>query len=95
MPDLLAALDAFLQELRAGQWNLAVLILSTLVAACATANTAAQDRTYAAIEACKELQPSGYQVTRVYADGHLHYKAGSWSGGRDAWLACIRAGGPR
>ena len=71
-----------------------MLILGLVVSGCATANTAAQERTYAAIEACKELQPRGYEVTRVYVGGAFRYEADGWAGGRDAWLACIKAGGP-
>jgi hypothetical protein len=65
------------------------------LAGCATANTAAQDRTYAAIEACKALQPSGYQVTRVNTNGTYRLYGGDWAGGREAWMACIQAGGPK
>jgi hypothetical protein len=76
--------------------SIKLLVLSALLAGCATmANTPAQDRTYAAIERCKGLQPSGYQVTRVNSDGSYKYYGGDFAGGRDGWLACIKAGGPR
>lgn len=72
-----------------------LVIASLLLTGCATfANTPAQDRTWAAIEKCKGMQPNGYQVTTVYADGRYYYKGGDFAGGVQPWMACIRSGGP-
>lgn len=47
-----------------------VAIATLLVGGCAPIqNTPAQEQTWAAIERCKELQPSGYQVTQVEPGG--------------------------
>jgi uncharacterized lipoprotein YajG len=72
-----------------------VLVLIALLAGCATvANTPAQDRTWAAIDKCKALQPATMQVNRVYADGRSQWSG--WShGGQPEWMTCISAGGPR
>ncbi len=75
------------------------LIVGLLLAGCATfKNTPAQERTWAAIEKCKGLQPPGYQVIRVEPSGR--YWANSSTdvaghGGAQPWQDCIRAGGPR
>jgi hypothetical protein len=72
-----------------------VVIASLLLTGCATlANTPAQERTWASIEKCKALQPSGYQVTRVEPDGRYFYKFGDFGGGARPWQDCIRTGGP-
>ena len=67
-----------------------------LLAGCVTfADTPAQQRTYAALEACKALKPANREVVRVEPDGRW------WSSGMDIaapglaeWKACVRAGGP-
>jgi hypothetical protein len=73
-----------------------VVIATFVLAGCAMAqNTPAQERTWQAIAKCKDLQPSGYQVTRVEPDGRYFYRSGDFAGGVRPWQDCIRAGGPR
>lgn len=73
-----------------------VVIAALVLAGCAMAqNTPAQERTWQAIAKCKELQPSGYQVTRVEPDGRYFYRFGDFAGGVGPWQDCIRAGGLR
>jgi hypothetical protein len=67
-----------------------LVIASLLLVGCATlANTPAQDRTWAAIEKCRGLQPNGYQVSHVERDGRYFYTFDTRSDGYNQWHTCI------
>jgi hypothetical protein len=69
----------------------AVWLLALLLSGCATfANTPAQDRTWAAYEACRDRVPRNIQVTRVEPDGRYWYQ---WVGspyGMGVLQECMR-----
>jgi hypothetical protein len=67
-----------------------LLLAFCALAACATANTPQQDRTWAAYNACKGRIPANITIDRVEPDGRYYWQTREGSFGQSQLENCMR-----